>query len=213
MMSPSGLNHLPIEYISLDNTIPLVFLILGFLQVSLYIILDWDNKIYSFFWGSESSSSIRQQPSDQVKGSTVRDVQKKKDTQDSESLKKKHDDESICKEDVDLVLRSLGFLSHANIDDGAKLEEERLDCNDIFNLFEEEKEPNKYEVKAAFDVFDENKDGFIDAWELQRILRALGLREGSELENCRKMIWAFDENEDDRIDFNEFVKIMESGFC
>ncbi|KAL3525921.1 hypothetical protein ACH5RR_014293 [Cinchona calisaya] len=207
----SGLNQLPIEYISLDNTIPLGVVILGFLQVCLCIILDWDNKIYSFFLGSKpSTSSIQEKAIDNKLKIVGEENEKKEKNQDSELLKKNHDD-SMCGEDVELVFRSLGFLSHAN-NDGEKTFEERLDCNDLFDLFEE-KEPGEDEVKAAFDVFDENKDGFIDARELQKLLFTLGLREGSELENCRRMIRVFDENGDERIDLNEFIKIMESSFC
>lgn len=221
----SGLNHLPIEYISLDNTIPLAVLVLGFLQVFLYIILDWDNRIYSFLLGSKSStSSLQEQSSYGVKNSGVVGEGKKKkqkNNQVSEFLVKqkrpqpgfkveKHD-ETVCGEDVELVFRSLGLLRHPD-HDGARIVEERLSCNDLFNLFEE-KEPSEDEMRATFDVFDENKDGFIDAYELQRLLCALGLREGSELESCRRMIRAVDEDGDDKIDFNEFIKFMESSFC
>ncbi|KAK9188953.1 hypothetical protein WN944_020358 [Citrus x changshan-huyou] len=79
-------------------------------------------------------------------------------------------------------------------------------------LLFEEKEPSLEEVKDAFDVFDENKDGFIDALELQRVLCILGMKEGFQLENCKKMIKTFDENGDGSIDFKEFVKFMESSF-
>ena len=68
------------------------------------------------------------------------------------------------------------------------------------------------EVKQDFDVFDENKDGFIDDEELQRVLCILGLKEAAKLENCHKMIRIFDTNQDGRIDFIEFVKIMENRF-
>ncbi|CDP02243.1 unnamed protein product [Coffea canephora] len=221
----SGLNHLPIEHMPLDNTIPLLVLVLGFLQVCLYIILDWDGKVYSFFLGSKSStSSLQEQSSDGLKNSGVVGEEKKKKkkqkkNQVSEFLVKqqqpgfkvdKHD-ESVCGEDVKLVFTSLGLLGHHD-HDGARIVEERLNCNDLFNLFEE-KEPSEDEVKATFDVFDQNKDGFIDANELQRLLCALGLREGSELENCRRMITAVDEDGDDKIDFIEFVKFLENTFC
>ncbi|CAA2984006.1 probable calcium-binding CML45 [Olea europaea subsp. europaea] len=77
-------------------------------------------------------------------------------------------------------------------------------------LFDEE--PSLQEVKETFDVFDAKKDGFIDANELQRVLCSLGLKEGCELEECRRMIRAFDENGDGLIDFIEFVKFMEKYF-
>ncbi|XP_073152480.1 probable calcium-binding protein CML46 [Henckelia pumila] len=87
-----------------------------------------------------------------------------------------------------------------------------LDENDIFSLFES-RSPCLGEVKEAFDVFDKNNDGFIEAWELRKVLCDLGLeREGSRsMEDCARMIGVFDENGDGRIDFDEFVKFMENA--
>ncbi|KAK8604522.1 hypothetical protein V6N13_099462 [Hibiscus sabdariffa] len=82
----------------------------------------------------------------------------------------------------------------------------------IEGLFEEE-EPSLMEVKEAFDVFDENKDGFIDAKELRNALCSLGfIKEASE-DDCQRMIKGFDHNFDGRIDFNEFVKVLDTSFC
>jgi calmodulin len=89
---------------------------------------------------------------------------------------------------------------------------EKYGSKELCEVFEEN-EPSLNEVKQAFDVFDENKDGFIDALELQRVLVILGLKEGSKFENCKKMIKHFDENQDGRIDFFEFVNIMRNHFC
>lgn len=83
-------------------------------------------------------------------------------------------------------------------------------ADELSQLFEEE--PSLEEAKEAFDVFDENKDGFVDASELQRVLCSLGLKEGSEVEDCRKMIKVFDEDNDGQINFKEFVKFLEIGF-
>jgi len=90
--------------------------------------------------------------------------------------------------------------------------DEKYGSNELSELFDEN-EPSLEEVKMAFDVFDENKDGFIDAKELQRVMCILGLKEGLEVKNCQKMIKNFDENQDGRIDFTEFVKIMENRLC
>ncbi|KAE8734508.1 putative calcium-binding protein CML30 [Hibiscus syriacus] len=85
------------------------------------------------------------------------------------------------------------------------------ESDELCRLFEEE-EPSLEELKEAFDVFDVNKDGFIDAQELQRVVCVLGLKEGLKIENCNKMINKFDVNSDGRIDFQEFVKLMEITF-
>ncbi|KAE8730865.1 putative calcium-binding protein CML30 [Hibiscus syriacus] len=83
---------------------------------------------------------------------------------------------------------------------------------DIGGLFEEE-EPSLMEVKEAFDVFDENKDGFIDADELRNALFSLGFIKEAQGDDCERMIQGFDDNLDGRIDFNEFVKVLERSFC
>ncbi|CAK9186078.1 unnamed protein product [Ilex paraguariensis] len=78
-----------------------------------------------------------------------------------------------------MVMTKLGIFCHP---EDEKLQE-RLGSDDVTNLFDE-KEPSLEEVKGAFYVFDENRDGFIDAMDLQRVLCALGLKEGLEIENC-----------------------------
>ncbi|KAI3799136.1 hypothetical protein L1987_34426 [Smallanthus sonchifolius] len=124
------------------------------------------------------------------------------------SFTNKTDDDSVQGDDLELLMANLGVLGHLA---GEKLPEV-LNSADMLNIFEEE-EPRLEEVKEAFDVFDENKDGFIDAGELQRVISVLGLKGRTELEDCRKMIGAFDENADGRLDFHEFVKLMENTFC
>ena len=79
----------------------------------------------------------------------------------------------------------------------------------IGELFDDE-DVNLSEVEQAFDVFDQNKDGFIEARELQRILSCLGL--GKDLMECEEMINAIDQNGDELIDRNEFFRIMEQCF-
>ncbi|GFY82980.1 calcium-binding EF-hand family protein [Actinidia rufa] len=89
----------------------------------------------------------------------------------------------------------------------------KKDVEVVMTSLFEEKEPGLDEVKEAFDVFDENRDGFLDAREIQRVLYNLGFKDGLEIERCKRMIDAFDDNGDGRIDFKEFVKLMENMFC
>ncbi|GFY88459.1 calcium-binding EF-hand family protein [Actinidia rufa] len=102
-----------------------------------------------------------------------------------------------------MVMGKLGIASDPSHDDFFSAKELAL-------LFEEE--PSLEEVREAFGVFDQNRDGFIDATELQRILCGLGLEKVSKFEDCVRMILAFDENGDGLIDQSEFVKLMERCF-
>ncbi|KAI9120635.1 hypothetical protein K1719_007668 [Acacia pycnantha] len=117
------------------------------------------------------------------------------------------DDGKLERDEVKMVMEKLGFFCSP---EGDELED-MYGSDQISGMFEEE-EPSLEEVKQTFDVFDENRDGFIVGRELQRVLCILGLKEATELENCQKMIANFDENGDGRIDFHEFVKIMERSF-
>ncbi|XP_062194762.1 probable calcium-binding protein CML21 [Phragmites australis] len=75
-------------------------------------------------------------------------------------------------------------------------------------LFEEE-EASVEEAQAAFGVFDRDGDGFIDAGELGSVLRSLGFDAGVAAAECERMIDAYDEDKDGRINFHEFLKLME----
>jgi calmodulin len=46
-----------------------------------------------------------------------------------------------------------------------------------FSTLLEQTEPGLHEVKEAFSIFDQNRDEFIDAKELQVVLIKLGLRD------------------------------------
>ncbi|KAL2505022.1 putative calcium-binding protein CML45 [Abeliophyllum distichum] len=206
-MSITHLNQLPVETISL-NTIPLSILILGLVE---FVLLHIFQRIISFLSGIDSSVQSQLIESNDLK---VEAAGLKNEELDDFSNKKSFLrekavlDESLCRGEMELVLGSLGISCSP---DEEKLPA-RLDSNDVFELFEE-KNPDLEEVKEAFDVFDGNKDGFIDASELQKVLCALGFNEGLEMENCRRMIRDFDENGDGRIDFQEFVKFMQSSLC
>ncbi|KAL3528394.1 hypothetical protein ACH5RR_007716 [Cinchona calisaya] len=116
--------------------------------------------------------------------------------------------EKLIKGDVQIVMEKLGISWDSN---GNELQERLLGLGEISTLFDEI-EPSLEEVKEAFDIFDDNKDGYIDAKDLEKILCALGYVEISQLE-CQRMIMAFSTNGEKRIDFRNFVKITEDSFC
>ncbi|KAL3671482.1 hypothetical protein V7S43_003404 [Phytophthora oleae] len=64
------------------------------------------------------------------------------------------------------------------------------------------------DLKAAFDTFDVNHDGFITSVELEHILHVLGNKHISNEETC-KILQAADKNEDGKIDYEEFCALMQ----
>lgn len=125
--------------------------------------------------------------------------------------------EKLSKEEVKTVMNCLGIIccGKQGDDDHNVLLLDQIGEEEILEVFDEE-EPSLDELKEAFGVFDDNKDGFIDASELGRVLCSLGLiREeyssgtGTDHERLRMMIKTVDENGDGVIDFNEFLKFME----
>lgn len=109
--------------------------------------------------------------------------------------------------EVNMVMERLGIEKHGFLE--GEEEKKKWGCGEISRVFEEEEEEVRLEeVREAFGVFDEDRDGFIDAGELQRVLLALGFKQGVELKACGKMIRVFDDNGDGKIDFHEFVKLF-----
>ncbi|KAL3513165.1 hypothetical protein ACH5RR_025882 [Cinchona calisaya] len=115
--------------------------------------------------------------------------------------------ETLIEGDIEIVMQKLGI----SWDSSGNYLQERLCLREISTLFYEI-EPGPQEVKEAFDLFDDNKDGYIDAKDLEKILCTLGCVEISELE-CQRMIVAFSKNGEKRIDFIKFVKIIEDSFA
>lgn len=64
---------------------------------------------------------------------------------------------------------------------------------------------------SAFNVFDVDRNGFISAEELHRVLVGFG-DETVSLEDCRSMIQCVDEDGDQMVNFREFEALM-SGTC
>ncbi|XP_057530716.1 probable calcium-binding protein CML45 [Amaranthus tricolor] len=105
----------------------------------------------------------------------------------------------ISPSEINMVMKELGIVSEG-FDDEDK---------EVFKGMFGEEEPNLEEIWEAYKIFDVNNDGFIDAKELGRVLCCLGfLKEGLDIEKCKKMISGFDRDNDGLLDFNDFLKIM-----
>jgi calmodulin len=170
------------------NSFPIFVPILILLDV---IFSNWINiqKFFSNYWFLLQSQFHSSNPD-----SAPRTDEKKKDD----------DDHDLNRNEIEGLLGKLGILCCNS--------ESEFPCRgELIGIFEE-KEPSLEEVKEAFDVFDENRDGFIDATELHRVVCIL-MSSSMELENCKRMITTFDENGDGKIDFNEFLKLMEIDLC
>lgn len=73
---------------------------------------------------------------------------------------------------------------------------------------DQDPDQDEVDLKDAFNVFDENGDGFISAKELQAVLEKLGLPEGNEIDRVEMMISSVDQDHDGQVDFVEFKDMM-----
>uniref|UniRef100_A0A7S0LMA3 EF-hand domain-containing protein n=1 Tax=Coccolithus braarudii TaxID=221442 RepID=A0A7S0LMA3_9EUKA len=67
-------------------------------------------------------------------------------------------------------------------------------------------ETQRAEVRQAFDLFDTDGQGVIDANALKVVLRALGFEPRKE--EVKKMIASVDHSNSGTIDFNEFLELL-----
>ncbi|EFJ36098.1 hypothetical protein SELMODRAFT_69135, partial [Selaginella moellendorffii] len=81
---------------------------------------------------------------------------------------------------------------------------------DEFLHFHAQSTASVAELKAAFYVFDLDRNGFISADELHRVLVGLG-EVNLTMEDCGRMIRGVDSNGDGRVDFEEFKLMMASA--
>ncbi|PIA62737.1 hypothetical protein AQUCO_00200636v1 [Aquilegia coerulea] len=189
-----------------SNTLSAPSSLADFIGFLLFVVFEWVIGFKKFYLTSQffSQSQLGSKSKDYSERKIVNaELLKQKTT-----LNEKVDDGKLSREEVEMVMRKLRIASNP----GDEMLQERLGSNALSVLFEDN-EPSVEEVKEAFDLFDVNRDGFVDAADLQVVLCSLGLTEGSQVEECEKMIRVFDENRDGRIDFNEFVKLMENSFC
>nr|XP_043637558.1 calmodulin-like protein 6 [Erigeron canadensis] len=123
--------------------------------------------------------------------------------------KKVSQGEKGCKKllgiDLKIIMGKLGMLW-----DNCHDKRHIIGSEEILGLFNDD-EPSLDEVKQAFNVFDRNKDGYIDANELRYTFRNMGYIHISETD-CRRMIGRYDVDKDAKISFAEFLNVIEDGF-
>ena len=102
---------------------------------------------------------------------------------------------------VNQLLTYVEFLSQAYYRRPAARRRQQ-NKGDKFALTEEQKQ----EIREAFDLFDTDGSGSIDAKELKVAMRALGFE--PKKEEIKKMIADIDTDGSGTIDFNEFLEMM-----
>ncbi|XVF09482.1 hypothetical protein REPUB_Repub07fG0096800 [Reevesia pubescens] len=65
------------------------------------------------------------------------------------------------------------------------------------------------ELRDAFDLYDQDKNGLISATELHLVLNRLGMT--SSVDDCIKMIKSVDSDGDGNVNFEEFQKMMNAS--
>lgn len=109
-----------------------------------------------------------------------------------------HDDDAVT------VMALLGLGTEQVCGDSS------LEVEGAYDLLQE-KESSLDELKQAFAVFDVNGDGFISAMELMSVMSKLRLEEGLEIEDCQRMIGAYDKDCDGKINFEDFRHLLEDS--
>ncbi|RDY12690.1 Calmodulin-like protein 3, partial [Mucuna pruriens] len=73
-----------------------------------------------------------------------------------------------------------------------------VDMDEFGELYESimEERNEEEDMREAFNVFDQNRDGFITVDELRTVLASLGLTQGRTLDECKKMITKVDVDGD-----------------
>ncbi|KAG2295080.1 hypothetical protein Bca52824_041749 [Brassica carinata] len=85
-----------------------------------------------------------------------------------------------------------------------------VDIEEFGGLYETimEERDEEEDMREAFNVFDQNRDGFI---KLKSVLASLGLKQGRTLEDCKKMIGKVDADGDGMVNYKEFKQMMKGG--
>jgi len=127
-------------------------------------------------------------------------------------------DGRITKKELNDSLENLGIFIP---DKELTLMIERIDVNgdgcvdidefgELYQTIMDERDEEE-DMREAFNVFDQNGDGFITVEELRTVLSSLGLKQGRTVEDCKKMIMKVDVDGDGMVDYKEFKQMMKGG--
>ncbi|CAK8535992.1 unnamed protein product [Lathyrus sativus] len=132
----------------------------------------------------------------------------------------RNDDGRITKKELNDSLENLGiFIPDKELSQMIeKIDVNRDGCVDIEefrelyeSIMDERVEEEEEDMREAFNVFDQNGDGFISVDELRSVLVSLGLKQGRTVEDCKKMIGKVDVDGDGLVDYKEFKQMMKGG--
>ena len=106
--------------------------------------------------------------------------------------------ENPSPEQIEALIKEIDYNSDGEVDF------EEFVCLMVKTLNEADKAEE--EIVTVFKRFDKNGDGEIDAQDLQAVFNELGYE--CDQEEARDMIHFFDRDEDNSINFAEFVQLM-----
>ncbi|KAF3322963.1 calcium-binding protein CML45 [Carex littledalei] len=111
-------------------------------------------------------------------------------------------------DDLTYVMQILcQFSSNDEIEE---IGEQMMGYQELCALFEES-EPSLDEVCEAFSIFDQDRDGFFDARDLQIVLIKLGLQGETNLNTCQHMIEQYDSGGGGKINSTDFCRLLETS--
>lgn len=111
-------------------------------------------------------------------------------------------------DDLTYVMQILcQFSSNDEIEE---IGEQMMGYQELCALFEES-EPSLDEVCEAFSIFDQDRDGFFDARDLQIVLIKLGLQGDTNLNTCQHMIEQYDSGGGGKINSTDFCRLLETS--
>ncbi|XP_031372247.1 calmodulin-like protein 6 isoform X1 [Punica granatum] len=113
-------------------------------------------------------------------------------------------DGSIKTERARRIVQKLGLIVLQKEEEGLN---DEVRAEEVLGGIDDVKERSRL-LKEAFEIFDEDGNGFIEAAELKRVLECLGLDKGWDMGEIEKMVRVVDLNLDGKVDFIEFESMM-----